>query len=478
MVLYFIHAELRPVKIVVDDNQIITEINYGFLRTFLVGRPINEAELLIKDIICVLDFEANDYVNSLKSLNLFYEHFDKLKDDQPKDMPDKLVPVIRPLIEIAHSDEITLLCILNFKYARIHYYQKCWLVIDLPPGVGKTFAINRVCKMVRACNNDKQRVLITTPTKKTSRLFDYKASTLHANFMIKQASDARFIPSEWSKRIINNNSLFIFDEFSMYGQNVIIDVFFELAHNKKMVVVIGDSCQLPPVMQTRVDWYDETSPSLRLLPFGCYIDDAVDIEIARIDASHYQFRNLIVLLRKCIRKMNKMTKEKDTKNQALGKKTKSKPRCELTVEAIKGWLSYWYLLNVVENLDMTSALAHIARQQNAVLHSIAKLRVAGLFDCEKYTSTFFETFPKEHTQLFESFQPLPIFAVYENVVNNIILDKIDADCKIRESARCQNTLFGVPYKSLDNIDFSTSSASSAAMSLGISVKNLLKIFVV
>jgi hypothetical protein len=195
-----------------------------------------------------------------------------------------------------------------------------------------------------------------------------------------------------------------------------------------------------------VNWFDAGSVFLRTLPFAAYIEPADDVFIARIDPNFPRFRDLLMLIRRCILKLSKMQYEKAQKI-VIGAKPKraASVRCQLTVPAVTGWLDMWSMLNVVDSLTMDSALTHIVRRQELVLQTVARLRAEGFFDPANYSDTFFSSTTRRTQTDLSDFTILPIFAVYENATNATIRDKIETICQMRARCNNTNTVYGVKY---------------------------------
>ncbi|TXH07728.1 MAG: hypothetical protein E6Q06_02015 [Candidatus Moraniibacteriota bacterium] len=90
------------------------------------------------------------------------------------------------LVQVSSMIEVGVLAMFLF-FVKFEYVKSpdCWLVIDLPPGVGKSFEIERLCPLFseyyRRQYKDEhfERVLITTPTAKTRNAYSF-ARVLHS----------------------------------------------------------------------------------------------------------------------------------------------------------------------------------------------------------------------------------------------------------------------------------------------------------
>lgn len=195
-----------------------------------------------------------------------------------------------------------------YKYARVHKPRMCWLAFDLPAGVGKSYAIEKIYTELDprpGADKRNRKIVISTPTSQAASMFaEGLAFTINANFMIKGTIDGRFsADNELARRVVNNGKLFIFEEFSMYGQQTVLDVLQHLAQKAKMVVLIGDSFQMPPVRQPQINWYDSNNYFLRQFPFAAFVIDNHDITVERIcSTAPSEFRHLWLDLRKIIKK--------------------------------------------------------------------------------------------------------------------------------------------------------------------------------
>jgi len=216
--------------------------------------------------------------------------------------------VIRPALPVSSNTELILLILLCYKYARIHKPRMCWLAIDLPAGVGKSYAIEKVYNEIDpkpSADKRKRSVVISTPTSQAAATYaNGLAFTINSNFMIKGTNDSRFSPdNEAARRLINNGSLFVFEEFSMYGQHLLVGLLQYLAQKNKMVVLIGDSFQMPPVRQPQINWYNQSNYFLRQFPFAAFVINHHDIAIERIcPTAPAEFRLLWLDLRKLVQK--------------------------------------------------------------------------------------------------------------------------------------------------------------------------------
>lgn len=94
------------------------------------------------------------------------------------------------LFHVNSMVEVAMLVLYQFFYIFLKRRDnaKCWMIVDLPPGVGKTYEVERLCSVVNEyyvhVKQDQpalERVLITTPTAKTKNAYK-RARTLHSQF--------------------------------------------------------------------------------------------------------------------------------------------------------------------------------------------------------------------------------------------------------------------------------------------------------
>ena len=291
-----ISFELSP------DNKVV-DCSFGILKKYLLGQEFSAVcAPLFNELVAVWNNNITTTVELDKYL--FWVKQQKLGPVTPNsnNFPE---PVVQPTAELVTNNEIVLYLLFIYRFAYKHRPTLAlhWVVIDLPPGVGKTYAIEKFCSIIN--QNGKTPVCISAPTARTAQLYTKtRAKTVHGNFLIKPGSV--FVQeTDAAARILNSHSIFVFDEFSMYGVQLLMSLLTPLLNHQKMVIIIGDSCQMPPVMQTSLCWFQKLNNNytmiLKSLPFIAYIQpDPVNVVLQRIGNRNENFRKLLLNLRGCI----------------------------------------------------------------------------------------------------------------------------------------------------------------------------------
>lgn len=296
-----IDFELSP------ENQVVN-CSFGIFKKYILGQDFfSLCAPFFKELVAVW----NNNITTTTELDkyLYWVKQQKLRPVQPNanNFPE---PVVQPTSELISNDEIVLYLLFIYRFVFKHRVALAlhWVVIDLPPGVGKTYAIEKFCSII---NPNSRRptvsVCISAPTARTAQLYTKtRAKTVHGNFMIKPGPLAVFVQeTDTATRVLNSHTVFVFDEFSMYGVQLLMSLLTPLLNHQKMVIIIGDSCQMPPVMQTSLCWFQRPNNNytmlLKSLPFINYIQpDPVNVVLQRIGNRNENFRKLLLTLRGCI----------------------------------------------------------------------------------------------------------------------------------------------------------------------------------
>lgn len=242
----------------------------------------------------------------------------------------------------------------------------------------------------------------------------------------------------------------------MYGCDVFEPVLRHLAKLNKFCLIIGDSCQLPPVQQKLIDWNWEalkarskSNPAV----WGSVLtkcEDGPNIKIVRLQkpcARDQNLRLLILTLRKVIGK------------QMLEKtRTKRNLTIDLTRDGLLLWVNLFSnSLHIEHDLCFEDVLRSIKTAQTVIneqVHRLFKLdfisRIcSAIGSCSSTTilnadgdfvySSAGRTFGALE-QVFDEFSPqfktletFPIIMGYENNFNNEIMDNLMADSIINTS---------------------------------------------
>lgn len=318
-----------------DDGKVLN-CSFGIFKKYVVGRDFStECAPFFKELMNVWNNKIKTTVELDKYLLWIKEQ--KMAPIVPNTdhYPE---PVVQPTALLLTNNEIVLYLLFMYRFVYTHRLAMGlhWIVIDLPPGVGKTFAIVKFCNIMQNATR-RRTTCISTPTARTALLYEphLRARTVHANFLIKPSPTAAFIPeTESAMRILNSYSIFVFDEFSMYGVQLFLSLLTPLFNYQKMVVVIGDSCQMPPVMQSSLCWFQRTnnnhSTILRSFPFITYVQpDPYNVVLQRIGSRNENFRKLLLFLRGCISRTielsNRLAAAKTTTEKSLSQDDKRPP---------------------------------------------------------------------------------------------------------------------------------------------------------
>lgn len=143
--------------------------------------------------------------------------------------------------------------------AGIKEYPILWPQFDLPPGIGKTYQMKKVCRLFDEDDSPPQKCVICCPTAKAALLYD-KASTVHSKFRVpigtarNWAARRSFSIDKGVWDAVGGSNYFIFDEFSMTPEYIFDEVLESLHRKRKFVLLAGDSCQFQPIMAKMYDF--------------------------------------------------------------------------------------------------------------------------------------------------------------------------------------------------------------------------------
>lgn len=175
-------AGVEPIEVTVK-REVVMRCSAGIFGPFLVGRSEQEARKFLAGAYAVVSLFLRTGPGPTEeesaALQAFFLHL-------PCSRP-VLKTAVGPTLELISNTEIVLLGLLCLWLHRKNADSSSWIVVDLPPGVGKTFAVERLAAIVNKNREPTIATVITTPTMKTAQLYPraLKANTLHANFMIK-----------------------------------------------------------------------------------------------------------------------------------------------------------------------------------------------------------------------------------------------------------------------------------------------------
>lgn len=355
----------------------------------------------------------------------------------------------------------------RFEHARL---KNCWVVVDLPPGVGKSYEIERLCPLFaefyrRRFNDNYERVLITTPTAKTRNAYSF-ARILHSQMGLpirKPNCDNRHYAAAISEALekpckiappfllllspisissitldianrINLGRVFIFDEMSMYGQDLLVPVLNKL--REKFCILIGDAYQLPPVMGTAINW-DLDSDFYKQFPIAHKCENTPQIRIVRFEK--YLHVDQQKSLRQLLLNLRQVIAQQVRAKMTTGKNASSKIKEE--------WLAMWYnkicrSVNVENELSLANALESLVESQKFVNTMIAWLRHGDNFyerlaDNLADLPTILASVSKRISERFCEIQ-LPVVIGYENSFNFEVFDHIVARDLIDRGKTSQN----------------------------------------
>lgn len=308
---------------------------------------------------------------------------------------------------IIDATECCLIILLHLIYFKKYTNQNIWVLVDLPPGVGKTFEICRLFDVLAG------NIAISTPTAKAATLFPHRlhVKTLHSRFNlpIRHSKQLRAeIQASVNKYFEKPNTpdLYIFDEFSMYDAQYILPLFKELYFNNKTCIIVGDSCQMPPVRAALIDWREllcqkvgvkvsYVVPKITQNPTDDRIDMDESIKIKRLEHGTCSGGDCLVCIRRqklyefilFLRRHITQSREK-----ALSYK--------LTVDSLKYFASFFETTQVEAELSLEKIIQDIVFVQNKVLDG-----------------------------LWEGLKQTPCVIGYENKINFTVLDQIKEHCK-------------------------------------------------
>lgn len=263
--------------------------------------------------------------------------------------------------------------------------------------------------------------------------------------------------------------MFIFDEMSMYGQDLLLPVLNRL--RDKFCVLIGDSCQLPPVMGMAINW-DVDSDFFKKYPIAHKCEGSETIRIVRFESTcaiseqerqqQQNFCQLLLNLRQVIAQQMRL-KRKTDKNVS----SKLKPE----------WLEMWYnkisrSICVESELSFETVLATLIEAQRFVNSLIAWLRQG---------DNFYELFVDEFSngelsralalaservnKFFYTFQ-LPIVIGYENKFNFEVFDHVAAHGLVeRGQQNCWRSQSGNSRTIIRNVVMFSADADEKQMAL-------------
>ncbi len=275
-------------------------------------------------------------------------------------------------VALVRSEEISVLVLFAYRMQRAR--DKClWVKVDLPPGVGKTFEVERLYTILTARGD---AMLITTPTAKTALAFE-NARTLHSQFQIPvkkvdRASVHESLKLDNVQRKLTATDVFYFDEFSMYSAELVYPILHELMRRKKFCVITGDSCQMPPVNAAPIRW------SHVPFPFVFRAEPHADILIRRFADPTSPLRKFILDLRELIGFVEESKHD--------GGKS-GKVQFPLTRETLDMWLPAFAMFNVSESLTVDTILRTVETRQLQVCAVVDRLRDAGLYEAMTSSAT-------------------------------------------------------------------------------------------
>lgn len=268
-------------------NFSIAELNWNFSCTFDENGLVQKCTSYlfgdyIKQILCTHD-KISHFVSELNRVLLSDEEdFDDTEEEFIsffkfifQNTPNNEHSLISSSLELDDTCELPTFILLMLKIRKELYNQRLTnlLLVDLLPGTGKSYSINKLIELLQ----NQKPIVITTPTYQTAKDFKIQsngtANTLHSVFNINPENPQNFsydLAPPWTKKMINSSNLFIFDECSMYGADLLWPILDELERQQKIIVLMGDVCQLPPVMQKRIDWFSLESENYNRIKSGAF----------------------------------------------------------------------------------------------------------------------------------------------------------------------------------------------------------------
>lgn len=257
----------------------------------------------------------------------------------------------------------------------------------------------------------------------------------------------------------------------MYGQDLLLPVLNRL--RDKFCVLIGDSCQLPPVMGMAINW-DADSDFFKKYPIAHKCEGSETIRIVRFEPNpneviseqeQQQQRNfcqLLLMLRQVIAQQMRL-KRKTDKNVS----SKIKPE----------WLEMWYnkiskSICIESELSFDTVLATLVEAQRFVNSLIAWLRQGDNF-YELFVDEFVNgevahalaRATKRVNKFFYTFQ-LPIVIGYENKFNFEVFDHVAAHGLIeRGQQNCWRAGKGGGHVVIRNVIMFSADADAKQMAL-------------
>jgi hypothetical protein len=369
-----------------DNDQQVTLDNASFLNAFFTAhyRLGGAASLtrLVKELANILDGKTADIEYFIPGA---FNYLEREKNYYYR------VPIKR-------ACELTVLARVLFVLQRMPFWQSSWLLVDLPPGVGKTFEIEKCSR-----RNLLGKMCISTPTAKTRRLYTH-GQTIHANFNI-DPQDNQF-KTENVRFDVAGRDTFVFDEVSMCGLFLLVQILKYLKCENKWCLLIGDTCQMPPVMQKQINFYNPEPVFSENFGnrFGFLAVPSADIEIYRMREDP-QLRSFTLFLRDLILK--------DFQKKKRGALL---PRNKSTCQALVDALSQFCI--VEKKLEFDNTLWNMVQRQNEVLDV-----------CKELLAEFKSPRLDSLNELFadrikRACQYRPLCVGYENEFNIQILEQI------------------------------------------------------
>lgn len=222
--------------------------------------------------------------------------------------------------------------------------------------------------------------------------------------------------------------MFVFDEMSMYGKELFMPVAKKIAQLRKFCLIIGDSCQLPPVQQTALNW-SWGSELFRELPISVKCEDGDAIRIVRFtnSTSGAYLRNLIIALRRLILEQ---IAAKNLKQQFLAN------------DLDERWLSLWQTLfcsslTIDATITFDKILESIIAAQALVNSLFDLLRQANFYEELEHDTDDPDPVLAKFSQFVRdkfSLPHLPVVIGYENSFNFEVLDYVLRDKTIMDTS--------------------------------------------
>lgn len=409
--------------------------------------------------VCVFSFTFNENNEICSSTSAFFSNFTSpheldsfmhdleqfIKNPNETTLTDTILAYLRrqPKRRTVHMIDTTELIIYGLLLSFTTQITNTWLFIDLPPGAGKTHFILKLIELFDKIDSKRGKLCVTTPTNSTANLFQTRhAGTTHSKFRIGEKYERNnrlFTFSFKDPNVINyikSHDVFVFDEISMYGRNLLQPLLNELLAHKKIVWLMGDSCQLPPVRQYTINWYDPNEKIINY-PFSCFVVPHENIKLKRLMPSESRFRLLILAIRKCIFMDIQQRQQQQHQSKLLSKRThEGLKRLQLDVEQIKQWIDLLSSFSIRDSLSNDQAIQVQTQLQQEILESIDLLESNDYIGKLCNNNNKEEIYPnKEFNVNFPS--NIPYFIAYCNNVNYQVRDKINSITGLVKDYNCK-----------------------------------------